>query len=149
MKQLQNYCLKCKRFGNIANKKHMLCFRCNSIRLHYDKINKQKDNNTYESEVELYRQIWSKREHKCELTGEDVEWTFGTDIWFSCFAHIFPKSKHPQWKFLDINIMIVHPDVHYAYDYGTQEQLRNRIGEKGLRKLFNKKKKVLEYKKGQ
>ena len=148
MKPFQNFCLKCKMFGNIANKKHMLCFRCNSLRLRMEKINKQKENNTYQSEAELYHQIWQIRPHKCELTGEPLDSLFFHEMWFSCFAHVFSKSKHPQWKFLPCNIMLVHPDVHFIYDNGTQEQLRDKIGEKGLKLLLKKKKKVLEHKKG-
>jgi hypothetical protein len=69
-----------------------------------------------------------------------------TSIWRSCFAHIFPKSKFKEWKFLPVNILLVHPDIHHLLDNGTKDKLKEAIGERGLKILNNRKKKVLEYK---
>ena len=109
-----------------------------------DKKNKEKKEGTYQSEVELYHTIWSSRPHICELSGKKIEHFFGTDFWYNCFAHVFAKGKFPKWKFLPDNILLVHPDVHNAMDYGTLEQLTKLISEEGINKLNKQKAHVLK-----
>lgn len=143
MIQKKAKCSKCGCYCNIANSKYMLCFRCNNLRRMIDKAK----NNKEPSLNDFYMQIWLERPHKCELTSVDLSWIKpNTSIWRSCFAHIFPKSKFKEWKFLPINILLVHPDIHHLIDNGTKDKLKEEIGEMGLKIYNNRKKKVLEYK---
>ena len=102
--------------------------------------------NGFKSEVDLFNHIWNTRPHMCEITGVDLEFTFNTDMWYSCFAHLYPKGKFPRWKYVPANIMLMHPDVHNVYDNGTIAQKQKVIGDVG-NKIINKRKiKVLECK---
>ena len=140
MIQKKGKCSFCGIYCNIANSKYNLCFRCNNLRRMKDKAKV----NSEPSLNDFYLEIWNSRKHKCELTGQDLEWIKPkTDIWRSCFAHIFAKSKFPNWKFLDINILLVHPDIHHLLDNGTYDKLKEVIGDNGLEILNKRKSKIL------
>jgi DNA-directed RNA polymerase subunit RPC12/RpoP len=147
MIQKQGRCSKCGCQCNIANSKYNLCFRCNTQRLYKDK-QKTKLEQGLQSYTDFYKEIWNERKHICEITGVDLPFSVGSDMWRSCFAHIFPKSKFKQWAFLKINIILIHPDIHFLLDFGTQDKLKDKIGQKGLDLIMMRKKVVLEYKKG-
>jgi hypothetical protein len=72
-------------------------------------------------ELEMFHQIWGERPHKCIFTGENLDQYFGTDFWFSCFAHILPKGKFPLFKLNPENVRLVYPEFHSIVDQGTKD----------------------------
>ena len=132
-------CKKCFTFTNIENKELGLCVLCDL------KLTKKKEKKVEPTLFEFYLSIWNARPHVCELTKRELNFEIRSSLWFSCFAHLYAKSKHKQWKFLSINVLLVHPDVHHQMDHGTKDKLIQLIGEQGYKKLLNKKSKVLEY----
>ena len=75
----------------------------------------------FRNEVDMFHTIWNERRHVCEFTGESLEQFYGTDLWYSCFAHILPKGKFPLFKLNADNIRLVFPDFHTTIDQGTQK----------------------------
>jgi len=112
----------------IANKKHKLCMRCNSLRIKKSKPKQR-------SEVEVYTNIWNSRKHECELTGVSLSKYLNTKLWFNCFAHLNAKGKYPGLKYNENNILLVDPEVHYLIDFGTRDKLISFIGQKSYEKL--------------
>ena len=44
---------------------------------------------------------------------------YNTAWWWSCFAHILPKSKYPYFKLNPKNVRVVFPEFHKIVDQGT------------------------------
>ncbi len=75
-----------------------------------------------ESQVELFNRIWNNRPHKSELSGESLEKYHGTDLWYSCFLHLLPKSHYGRYKYSEENIILGTPNEHKLIDQGTSDQ---------------------------
>jgi len=58
--------------------------------------------------MEFFREIWSKRVHKSEVSGEFL---FGEPRTYY-FHHILPKSKYPEAEFDSSNIILLTFDEH-------------------------------------
>lgn len=77
-----------------------------------------------DSQVDIFMLLWIERSEMCEeviceYTGENLSRFFGTDLWYSCFAHVLNKKNWPLFKLNLSNIKIVFPDFHTIVDQGT------------------------------
>lgn len=70
-------------------------------------LNKNSQSDLNRSDWDFYLEIWELRGSICQVTerplGEPLR---------SMFHHILPKSKYPQYRYSQWNIIILHPDVH-------------------------------------
>ena len=72
-------------------------------------------------EGDLFNKIWTSREHMSELSGRTLP-PKGNPYWVNCFAHLLPKGTYPELKFKFENVMLLHPEEHRLYDFGTSDQ---------------------------
>lgn len=56
----------------------------------------------------LFKQIWNKRPHRSEVSGTYL----GKEALSVYFHHILPKSKYPQFRNLEENIILLTADEH-------------------------------------
>jgi len=75
----------------------------------------------FKGESDMFYKIWDERSHVCQFTGENLEWLFGSNLWFSCFAHLLPKGKFPLFKLNAENVRIVLPEFHTIVDQGIDK----------------------------
>jgi hypothetical protein len=86
----------------------------------------------------------------CYLTGKEIPYKKGDDMWFSCFAHILPKGLYPLWKLNPENCKVLYPSVHTLVD-NYRSEYRDAYPEIDFDKWFglqeHMKKKYDEFKK--
>lgn len=72
----------------------------------------------------LFLEIWNESfPKKSRISGRDLSWLeVGSSLWRSCFAHILPKGKYPEYRLYKINVLLVHNEEHLLLDQGTEEQ---------------------------
>jgi len=70
---------------------------------------------------DMFKKIWSEREHVSELSGA---W-LGDEMnaWF--FAHILGKQSYPHLKLNEDNIMLVTQSEHWELDQNTHKAKEN------------------------
>jgi len=90
-----------------------------------------KEEQTINPMWEFFLGIWKHRIHKSEISGE---W-LGTVPLSTMFHHILTKSKYPQAKFDEENVILLHPQEH-----GNVHLNENRY------ELINEKRKLLKAK---
>jgi len=73
-------------------------------------------------EKELFMQIWNERDRRCSNCHAFLGWEPKT--WN--FAHIKPKSTHPELRLSKENIALLCWDCHYALDFGGKEIFNKR-----------------------
>lgn len=68
---------------------------------------------------DVFMKIWMKRPHKSEVSGEYL----GSEAMSTYFHHILPKSKYPEFRLDEENIILLTLDEHtnvesdiYRYD---------------------------------
>lgn len=89
------------------------------------------------SQIDIFHEIWDERPHKSEISGQDLDWICeGTDLWRSCFAHLLPKGKYPQYRNNKANILLLEPIEHSLIDMGTQDQRDEYFKEKLAEGVF-------------
>jgi len=84
------------------------------------KLNKSEEvNRNISNRNDLFLQIWEKRPHKSEVSGEYL----GKEPLTVFFHHILPKEKYPEACFDEENIILLTLDEHtnvesnmYKYD---------------------------------
>lgn len=82
---------------------------------------------------EFFLQIWNKKTHKCENCGK---W-LGNEPLSYMFDHLLEKSKYPDLKYEENNIMLVCLECHDSKTRGfLTETVRSKI--EAIKKLFNK-----------
>jgi 5-methylcytosine-specific restriction endonuclease McrA len=127
--------MKCKTCGKNAESE--FCFRCKprkplSASQKIQKSYKRVTNDTLEMR-EFFRTIWNKRKkHDCENCGK---W-LGSEPLSYMFDHLLEKSKHPELKFEEDNIMLVCLECHdnktrgFLTDFVSAkiEELKKRFG---------------------
>jgi len=93
-----------------------------------------------QSLIEFYNDIWDNREHKCFVTGDNLDYVAGTDFYRNVFAHILPKSKYKEYRLLSENVAILAPPIHLRYDNAVLEKILEFEQETGhsFLKLFQK-----------
>jgi hypothetical protein len=79
----------------------------------------EEDNRNISDRNDLFLQIWEKRPHKSEVSGEYL----GKEPLTVFFHHILPKEKYPEACFDEENIILLTLDEHtnvesnmYKYD---------------------------------
>jgi len=90
-----------------------------------------KEEQTINPMWEFFLGIWKQRIHKSEISGE---WLGAVPL-STMFHHILTKSKYPQAKFDEDNIILLHPQEH-----GNVHLNENRY------ELINEKRKLLKIK---
>ncbi|MGD0341281.1 MAG: hypothetical protein ABSA76_06210, partial [Bacteroidales bacterium] len=82
----------------------------------------------FENQTEMFIWLWDREEKmqgegriRCHYTGKELSCFVGKKLFFSCFAHVLPKSNYPHFKLNPENIRIVHPEFHRIVDQGTKE----------------------------
>lgn len=129
---------KCSRCGKPAQSD--LCFKCKPTtlkkssfkpKLASQRHQKEKEVQTINPMWEFFLRIWKQRIHKSEISGE---W-LGTVPLSTMFHHILTKSKYPQAKFDEENVILLHPQEH-----GNVHLNENRY------ELINEKRKLLKIK---
>lgn len=110
---------KCKTCG--ANCEGEYCFRhkprkpLNSTKMLGNSVikakkgfNDGKNQHTFEEQVAFFLQIWKKRPHKSEISGENL----GSEPLTIFFHHILPKEKYPQAWLDEDNIILLTWEEH-------------------------------------
>lgn len=127
--------MKCKTCGK--NAESDFCFRCKP-RKALSKMSsfyvKKLDNSRKTSDMNaFFLQIWNKKKHECENCGK---W-LGKEPLSYMFDHLLEKSKHPDLKFEEDNIMLVCLECH---DNKTRGFLTDLVRAKieDLKKRFEK-----------
>lgn len=76
----------------------------------------------FSSQIEMFNQIWSDREHICQISGSNLDLVPKSRyVWM--FAHILNKKNYPFFKLNPLNILLVHPDIHYCVDNFTTDMI--------------------------
>jgi hypothetical protein len=68
-------------------------------------------------EKELFREIWEKRDHISEISGEHL----GNEAKAHFFAHIIPKGGYPGFRLREDNIVLMTMEEHHMYDHATHK----------------------------
>lgn len=80
-------------------------------------------------ELEVMREIWDERPHKCGVCGDKLPW-FSVRL----MAHVLSKGAHPAMRLDKDNIELLCYPHHHEYDHNTYKAVRDeRFGY-----LFNK-----------
>ena len=58
---------------------------------------------------------------RCWLSGRTIDCFENSDKFWSLFAHVLPKGKYTKWKLNPKNIVLLHPEIHWLYDQGREE----------------------------
>lgn len=56
------------------------------------------------------------------LTGRQVKERPGSLLFVNCFAHVLPKGSYTHYKMNPENIVILSPEEHHLFDFGSEEQ---------------------------
>ena len=97
---------------------------------------KREENKRKDDEMRL--EIWNERPHKCEITGEKIE--FSPIV----FSHILSKGAYPEYRHKKENIMLVTARIHQIWEFEgdilTKEpRLQKKIDKaKELKQLYYK-----------
>lgn len=109
----------------------------------------------FSNQQSMFEWLWEKAKDKngnviCPYTKEVLNRFYGTELWWSCFAHILPKGKYTYFKLNPENIQIIFPEFHRLTDQGTlAERKKHPEWNFGLwyAKVFEMKQKYQNYKK--
>jgi hypothetical protein len=79
----------------------------------------------------FFKEIWKKRPHKSEVSGTYL----GREALSVYFHHILPKSKYPEFRNLEENIILLTADEHAnvesdIYRYEKVNQIREYLIDK-------------------
>lgn len=67
-------------------------------------------------QVDVMREAFVERGSKCEITNEPL----GEFDPF-CVHHILNKNNYKRFKLVKKNMIVIHPDIHYAYHNNSKE----------------------------
>jgi len=81
----------------------------------------------------FFKSIWSKRPHKCAVTGANL----GNEPNSTYFHHILPKQKYPDLEFNEDNIVILHPHVHGSVEMDMYKYEEINILREQLKTKYN------------
>lgn len=118
----------CGKVGPLAKPSLGLCPSCNRKRLEAKRGPRPaakppaKKRHRTTGEAALFRAIWASRPHVCENCKAYLPEPARTFY----FAHIKPKSTHPELRLDILNIRLLCFDCHTAQDHGTAEQYKAR-----------------------
>lgn len=123
-----NICKRCSKLRPIVNRTHFICDDCNQIRLHgKTRVQRQLDKSSIKrvnrkrmrvkprkstGEAELFKEIWSEREHICH----NCRIPLGDEMKTFFFMHMKSKGAHGKLRLVKSNIELGCYDCHTAYD---------------------------------
>lgn len=120
-------CVDCGRIKRIANRTKQLCDDCNYKRLHDGKtrfevaIEKSKTKKSKSKkpsgELELFKEIWAERPHKCVKCGKDL----GDELKPVYFSHKKSKGAFPELRLDKTNIELLCFNCHHKYEFGSRK----------------------------
>ena len=118
-------CVSCGKefiYGGSATKK--LCPICNRKRLDVGKPKKKplRTHRKASGEAQMFQEVWNTRPHVCVNCGA----LLGHEARAHYFAHILPKSTHPNLRLDPENIWILCIECHYAYDFQGKDKFLER-----------------------
>ena len=139
MKFSKGICNACGKDGMFAKPSLKLCPVCNQKRLNNLKTN---DEGQRRGVIATRKPLVRKVQKRRRITGEGVMflaiWRTRPHVCVNCkvrldeeakagyFAHIKPKSTHPELRLDMNNVMLLCYDCHYAFDHGGKEQFKKR-----------------------
>lgn len=101
------------------------CMEGNKERLKEKRVEKKKST----GEKDLFGEIWEKREKVSFLSGYPLMEFAYSPFFLNCFAHVLAKGRYPKFRLKETNIILLTPDEHYMFDFGTVAQ-RKKYAEK-------------------
>lgn len=126
MKLRSGHCIGCGKDGPLAKPSLSLCPYCNRERLAENKKRPvkrpQNKRRRTTGEAALFKAVWHTRPHVCENCKDPLQEPARSFY----FAHIKPKSTHPELRLDFTNIRLLCWDCHNAYDAGTRAQYEAR-----------------------
>jgi len=103
--------MKCKTCGKNANSEYCFAHKPRKplakTKMMSSLPPKKLDNQMSEMNI-FFLQIWTKRKHRSEISGDPL----GSEPLTIFFHHILPKEKFPQAKFDEDNIILLTFDEH-------------------------------------
>ena len=85
----------------------------------------RKDKKGGTGELAVFKEIW-EQSNKCSfLSSAPLAQYENTKYFFSLFAHVLPKKKYPELRLCKDNIVLLTPQEHFLYDFGTHQQRAN------------------------
>ena len=92
----------------------------------------KKENNKFNSQVELFKYIWEKAPHVCFITKNNLDKYYKTELWFDLFAHVLRKSAYSKWRLEEFNIVLLSPEIHLMYDNAIYDKIKQWEKETGF-----------------
>lgn len=65
-----------------------------------------------DTDLAFFREIWAEREHKCEVTGEELN-----EFNVAYFSHVLTKGAYPAFRHKKENIVLMTPDIHFEWEF--------------------------------
>jgi 5-methylcytosine-specific restriction endonuclease McrA len=125
-------CKNCHKKTYIQNKFKYWCSDCVYALSHHGKTKSQiameksmqkKKPVKRTGERELFERIWNQRPHICTNCLSKL----GDTPKIHFFAHLYPKSTHPELRLDPLNIVLLCYDCHYDFDFrGMHKHLKNK-----------------------
>lgn len=75
----------------------------------------------YKSEMEMFKDIWQQREHKCLFTGSNLDLVPKYQFHWM-FLHLLRKGSYRFFKYNPSNVVLGHPNFHVAADNFTEDE---------------------------
>lgn len=73
----------------------------------------------------VFEMIWNERPHVCFVSGR----TLNEEAKAHYFAHVLSKGLYPKFRLLKENIVLLHEDYHYAFDFQSEAKQRELPGD--------------------
>lgn len=92
-------------------------------------------------EKELFEKIWNTRPRVCYVSKDRL-----LEPQASIFSHVLSKAanKYYKYKLNPENIVLLRPDLHLLYDFGTEEQRQKTGYTEGWQRLYELRDKLKE-----
>lgn len=68
----------------------------------------KKTKERWDKDKEFYLGIWQKSNKRCQISGRYL----GNEPLTTFFHHILPKSKFPQYRYAEWNVIMLAPEIH-------------------------------------
>jgi hypothetical protein len=91
-----------------------LCYKCNKKRLGYKKKEAT-------GEGMMFEEIWEEREKVSFISGKSLKGYENGKFFYHLFAHVLSKGSHPKFRLNKENIVLLTPEEHNLYDFGSEE----------------------------
>lgn len=97
----------------------------------------------FKSQVELFEYIWIRDGGVCRITGVPLDQFYHSDLRYNCCAHILPKGRYTYFRLNPSNVLLIHPNLHFAIDHGSSDYKHKYFSKES----FDKWDEIVEYKK--